>query len=291
MTQNNDAFSPSKQTIVCLTSLSHSGSTVFSMALACHENLISLGEIYQVLRMGPTYWLNKQAHLCSCGAPADKCEFWQPVLSQMRSLDILNPAKLNYYPDAYATVLSQFSKLYGNDYQPIDTSKGVKHLTLLAGSETIDVRALFLIRDVRSYASSQARLARSQPRKGLKKVKGHYWYQMMRWLSDNKKRESLLNELALPFEVVGYEPFCFNPSETLDNIYDFLALPKTPRNENLGKSTHHVLFGNPMRNCETRKAEIRYDDRWFSETNYMLAAALIPTLMQYNQARVYASGQ
>lgn len=46
-----------------------------------------------------------------------------------------------------------------------------------------------------------------------------------------------------------------------------------------------------MRNCETRKAEIRYDDRWFSETNYMLAAALIPTLMQYNQARVYASGQ
>ena len=288
MTQNNADHSPFKQPIICLTSLSHSGSTVFSMALACHENLISLGEIYQVLRMGPTYWLNKLEHRCSCGAPAEQCDFWQPVLATMRRFNIIDPTSPSYYPDAYATLLNQFAKLYGKDYQPIDTSKGVKHLKLLAGSQTIDARALFLIRDVRSYASSQARLARSQSRKGFKKVKGHYWYQMMRWLSDNKKRESLLNELALPFETVGYEPFCFNPSETLDNVYDFLALAKTSSNENLDKSTHHVLFGNPMRNCETRKAEVRYDDRWFSETDYMLAAALIPTLMQYNQARVYA---
>jgi len=291
MMPNNDDLTPFKQPIICLTSLSHSGSTVFSMALACHENLISLGEVYQVLRMGPTYWLNRQEHRCSCGAPAEQCDFWRPVLTSMRSLDTINPTQPNYYPEAYATVLAQFSKLYGKDYRPIDTSKGIKHLKLLAKSETIDARALFLIRDVRSYASSQARLARSQPRKGLKKVKGHYWYQMMRWLSDNKKRESLLTDLALPFETVGYEPFCFNPTQTLDSVYDFLSLPKTSSNKNLVKSTHHVLFGNPMRNCETRKTEIRYDDRWFSETNYMLAAALIPTLMQYNQARVYASGQ
>ncbi|MDO6567880.1 sulfotransferase [Alteromonas sp. 1_MG-2023] len=281
-------LSHSKQPIICLTSLSRSGSTVFSMALACHENLISLGEVYQVLRMGPTYWLNRQEHLCSCGAPAHQCEFWQPVLTKMRSLDIIEPTKPSYYPDAYSALLGQFAKLYSSEYQPIDTSKGIKHLKLLAGSDTIDAKALFLIRDVRSYASSQARLARSQPRKGLKKVKGHYWYQMLRWLTDNKKRESLLKELALPFRTIGYEPFCFNPSQTLDNVYEFLALPKVPSHENMKQSTHHVLFGNPMRNCDKRKSEIRYDDRWFSETKYMLPAALMPTLMQYNQARVYA---
>ena len=92
--------------------------------------------------MGPTYWLNKQEHLCSCGAPAAQCDFWRPVLTTMRCLDVIEPTAPNYFPDAYSTLLTQFSSLYGKNYQPIDTSKGIKHLKLLARSENIDTKTL-----------------------------------------------------------------------------------------------------------------------------------------------------
>lgn len=284
-----NSIPPATHSIICLTSLSHSGSTVFSMALACHENLISLGEVYQVLRHDPNYWLNQQEHLCSCGQNASECEFWGAGLRRMRALDIVEPTSLNYYQDAYATLLTQFNAQYSTQFKAIDTSKGTKHLAMLADAQSIDAQTVFLVRDVRSYASSQARLARSQPRKGLKKVKGHYWYQMLRWLRDNKKREAILTQLALPFTTVGYEPFCFTPKQTLDSVYEFLDVQFENNKSDLTESSHHVLFGNPMRNCESRKSEIRYDDRWFSENGYMLPAALIPTLMRYNQKYVYAT--
>jgi len=275
--------------IICLTSLSHSGSTVFSMALACHEDLISLGEVYQVLRKGPAYWLNQKTHLCSCGKTASECNFWGAGLRKMRDLNLTAPDTHHYYQDAYATLLTEFNAQYSSRFKPIDTSKGTKHLAILADVQAIQPQAVFLIRDVRSYASSQARLARSQSRTWFKRVKGHYWYQMLRWLRDNKKRESILTHLALPYTTVGYEPFCFTPKQTLNTVYDFLNVPHKSNDGDLTGSSHHVLFGNPMRNCETRKSEIRYDDRWFSETGYMLPAALIPTLMGYNQKYVYAT--
>lgn len=275
--------------IICLTSLSHSGSTVFSMALACHENVVSLGEVYQVLREGPEYWLNNTERLCSCGQSAFECEFWHTALNNLCSQDIISPAQPNYFINAYHSILNTFKDVHGNQYCPVDTSKGTKHLQLFAQSETINPKALLLIRDVRAYTCSQTKLARSQNRKGLKKVKGHYWYQMLRWHHGNTKRENLLNSLRLPYITIGYESFCFNEAATLSKTFDFLGLKEQQKNNGLSQSKHHVLFGNPMKNCSKRKAEVRYDARWLHETDYMGPAAIFPFVMQYNKSRVYAN--
>ncbi|MBU2979577.1 hypothetical protein [Alteromonas sp. C1M14] len=273
--------------VICLTSLSHSGSTVFSMALACHQNTVSLGEVYQVLREGPEYWLNANDKICSCGQPAAKCDYWGPALRKLIEQKVTSPSTDGYFEQAYHLLLDEFRHLYSPQMQAIDTSKGVKHLKLLADSGNIDTRVVFLIRDVRSYSCSQTRLARSENRKGFKKVKGHHWYQMLRWLIDNKKRESLLSSLALPYTTTGYEPFCFEKESVLADTFAFLDLPSRSSSANLAESKHHVLFGNPMRNCESRKQKVHYDSRWFNETGYLTPAAMFPFVMQYNKAKVY----
>lgn len=280
-----------RATITCLTSLSHSGSTVFSMALACHQNTVSLGEIYQVLRKGPQFWLYATENTCSCGQPASTCDFWGPTLRKLLAEDIVSPTSPHYFQNAYRLLLREFARIYTTDMRAIDTSKGVKHLKLLADDTQIDPTVVFLIRDVRSYACSQTRLARSQNRKGVKKVKGHHWYQMLRWHKDNKQRESLLSSLGLPYITAGYEPFCFDPPAILSLTDDFLALPKRQESANLVQSKHHVLFGNPMRNCETRKKKVHYDHRWFNETDYLAPAALLPFVMKYNKQKVYGEGK
>lgn len=274
-------------TITCLTSLSHSGSTVFSMALACHQNTVSLGEIYQVLRKGPQFWLHATDNTCSCGKPASECDFWGPTLRKLIAQDIVSPTSEHYYQQAYRLLLNEFTRIYSPQARAIDTSKGVKHLKILAQDKLINPTVVFLIRDVRSYACSQTRLARAQNRKGVKKIKGHHWYQMLRWHKDNKQRESLLASLGLPYITTGYEPFCFDPATVIQQTDDFLALPKRQATANLAESKHHVLFGNPMRNCETRKKKVHYDSRWFNETDYLAPAALLPFVMKYNKQKVY----
>ncbi|MEG3766970.1 hypothetical protein [Alteromonas sp. 14N.309.X.WAT.G.H12] len=275
--------------VICLTSLSHSGSTVFSMALACHQNTVSLGEVYQVLREGPEFWLGANDKVCSCGQPASECEFWGPALRKLTDKQVTSPNADGYYGQAYQLLLEEFRRIYSPQMQAIDTSKGVKHLKLLANSNAIDTRIVFLIRDVRSYSCSQTRLARAQERKGLKKVKGHHWYQMLRWLVNNKKRESLLTSLNLPFITTGYEPFCFEKDKVLSETFSFLNLPTQHCSANMAESKHHVLFGNPMRHCKTRKQKVHYDSRWFKETGYLAPAAFLPFVMQYNKAKVYHS--
>ena len=284
-----NSVSSHKQSLIFLTSLSHSGSTVFSMALACHKNVVSLGEVYQVLREAPDYWLNNNERICSCGQPAYECDFWGSALKRLVAQN-LTPEQPNYFENAYSTLLDTFQHLYGKQYQAVDTSKGIKHLKLLNNNDAIDTKAIHLIRDVRAYACSQIKLARSQNRKGFKKVKGHHWYQMLRWLHGNTKRETLLNSLNLPYTSIGYESFCFNKNPTLSKTFEFLGLDHQPDIHTLAQSKHHVLFGNPMKNCPKRKSAINYDARWLNETDYMTSAALMPFVMQYNKSRVYAQG-
>lgn len=286
----NSRSSSSSRSIICLTSLSHSGSTVFSMALACHQYTVSLGEVYQVLRKGPQFWLHANNNLCSCGQSADTCEFWGPTLRKLINNDVVSPTAPDYFQYAYRLLLDEFARIYPDTMRPIDTSKGVKHLTLLAKDTHVHPSVVFLIRDVRSYAFSQTRLARSQNRKGIKKVKGHHWYQMLRWLKDNRQRESLLTSLQLPYTTAGYEPFCFDPSAVLADTDKFLTLPQRQATANLAQSKHHVLFGNPMRHCETRKKHVHYDHRWFNDTDYLAPAALLPFVMKYNKHKVYGNG-
>lgn len=273
-----------------ITSLSHSGSTVFSMALACHNNLVSLGEIFQVLRQRPSYWLNDDEHLCSCGQPAAKCGFWGPALTRLQQdiPDIENPSsRYQHIPQAYDVLLDTFQSQFGEERRVVDTSKGTRHLKLIAEREELNPEVLLLLRDVRSFAYSQTRLAKRAKRKGLKKVKGHYWFQMLKWYFGNIKREKILKQNQVQYQKIGYEHFCFHTTDVLNELYDTLSLPPRSTTQSLAQAEHHILFGNPMRLSEKQAREVKYDSRWLKDSRYIVPAFLMPFVTRYNRKNVY----
>lgn len=273
-----------------ITSLSHSGSTVFSMALACHQNLISLGEVFQVLRYAPEYWLNDTAHACSCGKPASECSFWGPTLKAIQQRVPMPSERCDKYQHvapAYQVLLEQFHQKYGHDKFMVDTSKGVRHLKLMANHPELNPTVYFLMRDVRSFACSQTRLAKKQKRQGYKRIKGHYWFQMLKWYFGNRKRENLLKQSDMNFTKLGYEHFCFNAADVLKTLYQEAGLPPKQCDKSLQEAEHHILFGNPMRLSAEKSSEINYDSRWLKEEGYLLPACLMPFVMKYNNSNVY----
>lgn len=280
------AATPNK--IFTITSLSHSGSTVFSMALACHQQLVSVGEVFQILRDDPNKWLHDAAHNCSCGKHASECEFWGPVLRSLKALPRTDD-KYAHIPKAYEIVADQFSAIFGKEKYMVDTSKGLHHIRAIEKTANLMNEAILLMRDVRAYACSQTRLTSKQNRKGLKKIKTHYWFQILKWYFGNRKRQKLLNELNIDYKSVGYDQFCFNIDKTLAAIYAKADLTEHAQCDSLAQSQHHVLFGNPMRLSTEAHAEIRYDNRWMVERGYLLPLVLFPFVGRYNSKNVYDS--
>lgn len=273
--------------IITVTSLSHSGSTIFSMAMAGHQQLVSVGEVFQVLRKRPDVWLEDSAKYCSCGKHSSECEFWAPVLNALKSLPA-SETKYGHISAAYEIVARYFEEIFGADKYMVDTSKGLRHITVIQKSPLLTTQTIFLLRDVRAYACSQTRLAAKQNRKGLKKIKTQFWYHILRWYFGNRKREKLLKSTKTPYHTVGYDAFCFKVVPTLAKVYQNIGLSSTEQSAGLSNSQHHVLVGNPMRLEPGAHAEIRYDNRWFKETGYMLFLEMLPMIKRHNRIKVYA---
>ncbi|MDF0533957.1 hypothetical protein PY479_06670 [Shewanella sp. A32] len=262
-----------------VTSLSHSGSTVFSMALACHPQLISLGEVLQVLRQSPSYWLDDPTQICSCGKQAAECSFWGKVL---HALPPGTPVG-----KAYLQVMKEFQHQYGSEMFMVDTSKGFRHLQLMADQPQLEPFVLFLMRDVRSFICAQTRPERSAHRRGLKKIKNRYWFQMLRWYFGNRLRERFMLRHHLAHYQLSYEQFCFDAAGTLSNIYKQMGLAGYNPDDAITQSQHHILMGNNMCQTKERCQNIRYDHRWLKEDGYLMSASLLPFVMRYNKQYIY----
>ena len=70
------------QNLALINSLSHSGSTVPSMVLTSHDNLISLEEIFQPLHEAPEKWLGDENAVYNCGAKANEYNVWRHALKK-----------------------------------------------------------------------------------------------------------------------------------------------------------------------------------------------------------------
>jgi len=265
--------------VIVLNSLSHSGSTVLSMVLSASKNAISLGEIYQILRDEPSKWLDNNES-CSCSQSTEHCDFWGPVLRHIQTHQIHD---IN---ERYQYALQYFATHYGDDSILIDTSKGDKHLDIYRRIK-VDYKLIYLLRDVRSFAFSQSKVAARQKRKGLKKIKGQVWFQFLKWYFGNKKRLKKFNSAAIKYFQMGYEDFCFNQNDRLKDLCHFLEIPFDPEYLSMTNATHHVLMGNPMRHQKDKQSAIKYDSSWLSDTRNALPCAIFPFIIAYNKKHVY----
>lgn len=277
------------QNLVAINSLSHSGSTVLSMVLAGHDQLISLGEIFQVLREPPEKWLSDENAVCSCGAKAHDCHVWGTALKKIAD----NPAlaitenKYDNISEKYQIVLETFSLVYGNDKTAVDTSKGFRHLKLIAEDPNINSKIIFLMRDARAYATSQTRIARSQNRKGLRKLKQSTFFQLIKWYFGNKQRLDYIREKGLNAHQTSYEDLCFHSEATVKEICEFLGIAYQQKMIELTNTNHHILFGNPMRLNKQQQMSLSYDSRWLANNEWAVPFAWLGRVRRFNKKYIF----
>lgn len=265
--------------IIVLNSLSHSGSTVISMVLSTAENAISLGEVYQILRDTPDDWLDRNEQ-CSCSNALASCEFWKPVLEHIKSNHIEDIV------EKYRYVIQFFTKKYGENSVLIDTSKGTKHFDIYRELE-IEYKLIYLLRDVRSFAFSQSKVASRQVRKGIKKIKGKVWFQYLKWYFGNKKRLSKFSKENIEYHKVGYEDFCFNQEARLMQICEHTGVEYKKEYLTLLETKHHILMGNPMKNDKSKQTGIRYDSSWLTDKRNIVPSFFLSFILSYNTKHVY----
>ena len=100
------------------------------MIIANHDQMISLGEIYQVLREPSSYWLNDSEKKCSCGLAAAECEFWGDTLRKTNNLEKTETDQHKLIAAKYKTVNDTINH-QNEGKTPVDTSKGERHLKLM----------------------------------------------------------------------------------------------------------------------------------------------------------------
>jgi hypothetical protein len=244
-----------------------SGSTLFERMLACHERLVSVGELSYIWERGLT-----DSYLCGCGERFRECPFWMAVLEQafggVEAIDIgemrglkhavdrprylpyllsgWKPAayrrRLDVYRGALAKLYAGIQAVSGADVI-IDSSKEVSTAAILHTLPAVRLHLAHMMRDSRAVAFShaKARLRQDVP-EGVEAYQVRWrparsaliWsyrnvgLEVLRAVSGTRRGEGVRG--AMGYTRIRYEDFVQHPAATLASVFDALgvAAPGAP---------------------------------------------------------------
>ena len=268
--------------IVFIASLSHSGSTLLDLILGGHSRFIGLGEMARVVADTPVRHNTFRGVFCSCGKQMNECLYWSKAIDRLESYNS------STFPERYEILLKTFDDVFGPDSIPVDSSKYLPNLSRLTDDLELDIKVLYVIKDVRNYTISQIYTIRRYKETNLvrKYVKGNSYFFFWKWYILNKKMQNFFSEKKIEVLQVGYEELCLYPKNMLQKICDFLDEEPETSMLNPNVSGSHSVLGNRMRN-QTNKLEILYDNRWFLHNEWKFPALLFLHIMEYNNKHVY----
>lgn len=276
---------------VFIAGVGHSGSTVLGFALGAHPSAIYLGEMYSMLLADR---LNELDKICSCTNRLAACEYWGPVSRKLREEPVNEPTQ------QYQIMIDSFFETFGEDRILVDSSKGIEALNALRGCTNLEVKVIYIIRDVRAWTTSMRNvLRRNQEFKlvdllrkfGLKGAARYpkrwvplifqYWYRRNRTL-----QKHFLDSGIEVFQV-GYEDFSAVPVEILPEILEYLDLPPSSSVYSPIGAKSHVLAGNRNRLNTRRLQSIGYDNRWHHDSEWLIGSLLMPHIVSYSNKQTY----
>ncbi len=270
------------QPVVFIASLGHSGSTLLDLVLGGHPRLVGLGEVAAVLTSGddggPSF-----AGACSCGEDGPSCPLWSEVARRVHAEPDASLAR------RYQIVFETVTAVFGPDVMPVDSSKYLPWLRLLHEDVGVDLRALFLLKDVRNFMVSEVEAGSRKRGQGQRRRQMSALGAFAYWHRHNRAVEQFLRECGLPTFQLGYEELCLAAEPIVREICSFLGLTFEPTMLELRSSRSHVLRGNRMRR-QPEKAALTYDHRWFMRRDWLLPSLLCPGIMRFNRDHVYANG-
>ncbi len=269
------------QRVVFIASLSHSGSTLLDLILGGHPRFVGLGEVARVLEAGPSGLEKTRQVLCSCGSRMEECDFWSKVADGLQTSRDLG------LDEKYRLVLETFASMFGPEHVLVDSSKYIPPLRMLHQDDQIDLRVLYMIKDVRAYVVSQVDDARRESFGFRKRIPAYHFRE---WHQGNQRIQRFLAEHDIRHFQLGYEELCLHPKAMIEKICGFLGESPVPSMTALQDSSSHVIRGNRMRSQPEKRQRISYDHRWFRRNEWILPAALFPNIMRYNAREVYGNG-
>ena len=269
------------QRLLYLASLPHSGSTLFTLMMGHHQQMIGLGGIDRAVRMIMTDRQATGERNCTCGALARDCPYWGAVFEE------LTRASPQSLVERYRVALSVFARVFGDETWPIDAGQVTEPLFTLAQGKWLDLRVIHLARDVRSAIISEIDARRRRER-------ARQWplvtasVMALRWRRENEKIDECREQARLPGKNFGYEELCLGLQQTFDLVCEFLGLEKTSTSDQVPRTRSHLFIGNRMR-MQDEKASLRYDGRWLSRSEWVLPSVLLPFVLRRNRDWVYGN--
>ena len=282
------------ENVVFIASLMRSGSTLLDLMLGGHPRFIGLGEVFLLIKENNSRLERTAEEYCSCGSRIDDCHFWGPVCVRLREDQAAS------VPDRYKMVFDEFRRFFGEDKIPVDSSKSVQALQSLTKVPKIELQALFLIRDVRSWTTSVRDARRRANNFHVSELVQKYGWRALRpfltrtgfycfqsWHHSNRKLQRVLNDNSIPTFQLGYEELSLYPQIAVQGICEFLRVEPDDLMYSLSDSGSHSILGNRMRLQNEKRGRIAYDNRWFCRNDWLFPAVLFRNLMRYNSQQVY----
>ncbi len=268
-----------KNKVIYILSLSHSGSTLLDLILGCHDKIIGLGEIWQLMMLENLSRREISNYPCACNKKLKNCPFWSNII-----FDKLY--ELESFHEKYKYIFKKFWYQYGQEKILVDSSKYLAPLRILCNIHEIDLYTIFLIRDVRSYTISQIDTALRKKKKP-KKWSNFSIYKS--WYKQNIIYKKFLKENEINYLQIGYEELTLYPEHTIKNILNFLSISNIQEILNLNYSNSHTILGNRMLNKFEKKSQIKYDNRWFTRREWIYPYIFYPKIRQFNKNEVYGN--
>lgn len=276
--------------LLLIRGLGHSGTTLLDLALGAHPQVQGFGEAVRLLRRpapgeeggGPARLRRelRNERLCTCGCIAAQCPVWGPLLEWLPAHDHLPLAQKwqRLVAHAQEQALAEPLRWMVDSFQ-----SDLELLTLPDAALGMEIRVLFLVRDVRSWVHAIARRPRRQWASG--------WRSLVRWRRVNGQLERRLQTAGKPVFLLGYEELALAPEAALTRLCHWLDLSFEPAMLMPGPSTgSHILSGNHMRFDPVKSARIRYDAAWLNSPFLPVhLALLLPGWQGMNRRLVYSN--
>lgn len=280
--------------VIYITSLGHSGSTLLSLILAKHSRVVGFGTIADILVGNELEERRQRGSICTCGSRIDECSFWRKVASKLEA-SVKHDIKAQYQK-----VLETVENEFGANCIAVDSSKGIRPLKILHDTPNINVKVLYMIKDVRSYTVSMIDNAKRDHSKRKRAKKGCNFirlpdfarlsfYYFVLWYLKNKKIQLFLKKHNMQYFQLGYEELCLYPNLMIEKICNFLGEEPEPSLLSFlpfDNSRNHIMGGNRMRR-QSAKQQLSYDNRWFYRNELLLPALVFPNIIIFNKEEVY----
>jgi hypothetical protein len=241
-------------TVNCyILSVPHSGSTLLSLLLGSHPQVVSGGEI----RVFPDYWARNDR--CTCRASVRSCAFWSTVGSRVSpralrastwSARVSRRAGITPRWVRATRRLTKAMAEVASAKVVVDSSKSSGRIEALIDRSW---RVLFLIRDGRAFIETQRRRKTNNPWPPERSAR--------QWADINERALRLLARLPdYQHLTVRYEDLCTDPKRELAGVCDWLSVPFDDIMLDFRAVPHHDIRGNIMRFGSDH--QLRLSERW-----------------------------